>query len=253
MNTLAQIIIANVIVSLISLAGGIFLLRKKVFSKTVIPYLVAFAAGVILTTVFIDLFPEALEHSEEVGKDFNIFLPAFVGVLFSFFLERFLLWYHHHGGNHNIRPTLFLVVIGDGIHNFIDGIVIASAFIANPALGFVTTLAIAFHEIPQEIADFGVLIHSGLNKTKALIFNLLSAIPAIAGGILSFYFLKSLKGGLPIFLSFSSGIFIYIAGADLIPHLHIEYKKQKKWAQVLPFIAGIILMYFLITFLHGKE
>ncbi|MBI5127371.1 ZIP family metal transporter [Candidatus Roizmanbacteria bacterium] len=253
MNILLQIITANVVVSLISLIGGIFLLRKKFFTKSVIPYLVAFAAGVILTTVFVDLFPEALEHSDEAGKDFNVFLPAFIGMLFSFFLERFLLWYHHHSGNHNIKPTLFLVLVGDGIHNFIDGIVIASSFIASPSLGIVTTLAIAFHEIPQEIADFGVLIHSGLDKTKALVFNLLSAIPAIAGGILSFYFLESLKGSLPLSLSFSSGIFIYIAGADLIPHLHIDYKKQKKWAQVIPFIAGIILMYFLITFLHGKE
>lgn len=247
---LPAIVFANIIVSLISLLGGLLILKTKLFSKNVIPYLVAFAAGVILTTVFVDLFPEALEHAKELKSDFNIFLPAFIGIIFSFFLERFLLWYHHHSGNHNIKPTLFLIIIGDGIHNLIDGVVIAAAFVADFGLGIITTLAIALHEIPQEIADFGILIHSGLSKTKALLLNLLSAIPAIAGGILSFYFLNKLEGSLPVFLSFSSGIFIYISGADLIPYLHIDFKKQKKWAQIIPFILGIILMYAIINLLH---
>lgn len=249
---LISIIIANVIISLLSLAGGILLLRKNIINKKIIPYMVAFAAGVILTTVFFDLLPEALELAKETELD--IFTPVFLGIIISFFIERFQVWFHHHGTTHGIKnlikPSLSLILFGDGIHNFIDGIVIAAAFLTSPSLGIVTSIAIAAHEIPQEIADFTIIIHSGLNKMQALIVNLLSAIPAIIGGIIGFYFIQSLKSGLPILLSFSSGIFIYIAGSDLIPHLHIDFKKQKKWAQVLPFIAGIIIMYLLISLLH---
>ncbi|KKP85939.1 MAG: Zinc/iron permease [Candidatus Roizmanbacteria bacterium GW2011_GWA2_35_8] len=248
---LYPIIIANIIISLISLIGGIAIIQKTFLSKKIIPYMVAFAAGVILTTVFLDLLPEALEKAKGTGV--NIFTPIFIGILFSFFLERFVLWFHHHESTHGIRPSLFLVIIGDGIHNFIDGVVIASAFGISFPLGVVTSFAIAAHEIPQEIADLGILIHSGLSKRWALILNLLSALTAIAGGIIAFYFLSSLKNSLPILLSFSSGIFIYIAGSDLIPGLHKEYRKQKKWAQVIPFIAGILLMYFMTIFLNGKH
>ncbi|KKP67853.1 MAG: Zinc/iron permease [Candidatus Roizmanbacteria bacterium GW2011_GWA2_35_19] len=248
MSILNSIIIANIIISLISLIGGIVVIQKTLLTKKIIPYMVAFAAGVILTTVFLDLLPEALELSE--GTKVNIFTPVFIGILFSFFLERFVLWFHHHESTHGIKPSLFLIIIGDGIHNFIDGVVIASAFGTSLTLGIITTFAIAAHEVPQEIADLGILIHSGLSKTWALILNLFSALTAIAGGIIAFYFLNSLKNSLPILLSFSSGIFIYIAGSDLIPGLHKEYRKQKKWAQVLPFIAGIILMYFMTILLH---
>ncbi len=202
-----------------------------------------------MTTVFLDLLPEALETAEKIGGSSNIFMPAFFGILLSFFIERYVLWFHHHESTHGIKPTLFLITFGDGIHNFIDGLTIAATFLTNPNLGIITTIAIAAHEIPQEIADFSILIHSGLNKGKALMINLLSALTAILGGIAGYYFLHSLKYGLPIFLSFSAGIFIYIAGSDLIPHLHKDYKKQKKWAQVLPFIAGIILMYLMISLL----
>jgi len=226
------------------------ILWKKLLTKNIIPYLVSFAAGVILTTSFMDLFPEALEQAEELGLDLNIFLPAFLGVVLSFFIERFLLWFHHHEHTHGMKPTVFLITIGDGIHNLIDGITIAATYLANPALGIITTIAIAVHEIPQEIADFSILIHSGLSKKNALIINLLSAVTAIIGGILGYYFLHNFKFGLPVLLSFSAGIFIYISCSDLIPDLHRDYKEQKKWVQVMPFIVGIILMYFLIQLLH---
>ena len=177
-----------------------------------------------------------MELAEKTGTD--IFLPVFLGIIISFFIERFQVWFHHHGTTHGIKtwikPSLSLILFGDGIHNFIDGVVIATAFLTSPTLGVVTSIAIAAHEIPQEIADFTIIIHSGLNKMQALTTNLLSAIPAIIGGIMGFYFLQGLETGLPILLSFSSGIFIYIAGSDLIPHLHIDYKKQKKWGLVSP-------------------
>lgn len=253
MNMLSQIIIANVVISLISLSGGVLIIWKKLIDKKIIPYLVAFAAGVILTTVFFDLLPEAMEHAEELGDHSNIFMPAFLGILLSFFIERFFLWFHHHESTHGIKPALYLIILGDAIHNFIDGVVIATTFMTSPQLGVVTTIAIAAHEIPQEIADFSILIHSGLSKTKALLLNLLSAGTAIGGGVLSYYFLSTLEGGLPFLLSLSAGIFIYIAGSDLIPNLHKDYREQRKWAQVIPFIAGIILMYLMITYLHGEH
>ncbi len=250
MNTLLSIIVSNVLISLFSLVGGITIIWKRLIDKKIIPYLVAFAAGVMLTTVFVDLLPEAMEHSREFGKNYNIFLPVFFGILLSFFIERFLLWFHHHESTHGIKPARYLIIIGDGIHNFIDGVVIAATFLTSPELGLITTIAIAAHEIPQEIADFGILIHSGLTKTEALIINLFSALIAVAGGILGYFFLSTIEGSLPFLLSLSSGIFIYIAGSDLIPHLHKDYREQRKWEQVIPFIVGIILMYLMITYLH---
>jgi len=250
---LPTIITANIIISLISLVGGVFILSKKLLSKKITPYLVAFAAGVMLTTVFFEMFPEALEQAEKIGNPANIFFPAFLGIIVSFFIERFVLWFHHHESTHGLKPTVFLITIGDGIHNLIDGITIAATFLTSFNLGVITTIAIAAHEIPQEIADFGILINSGLKNFQALTINFLSALAAILGGIAAFYFLQNLKGGLPFLLSLSSGIFIYIAGSDLIPSLHKEHKKQKKWAQVIPFLSGIILMYFLIILLEGKH
>jgi len=249
---LSQIIFANVLISLLSLSGAIMILWKKILTKSMIPYLVSFAAGVILTTSFMDLFPEALEQAAELGLKINIFLPAFLGVVLSFFIERFLLWFHHHEHTHGMKPTIFLITIGDGIHNLIDGLTIAATYLANPALGLITTIAIAVHEIPQEIADFSILIHSGLSKKNALIINLLSAVTAIIGGILGYYFLNNFKAGLPILLAFSAGIFIYISCSDLIPDLHRDYKEQRKWVQAVPFIVGIVLMYSLILLLHEK-
>ncbi len=251
MNTaLINIIIANVLISLISLIGGFSILSKKIFSKNNIHYMVAFAAGVILTTVFFDLLPEALHSSEEIGFKGNILAPAFFGLLMSFFIERFVIWFHHHESTHGLKPTIFLITIGDLIHNFVDGLTIAGTFLANPYLGIITTVAIAAHELPQEISDLGIYFNSGLTRNKALILNFLTAITAVAGGIIGYYFLTYIKFGLPIVLSFSSGIFIYIAGSDLIPGLHKHFNKQKKWAQTIPFILGIIIMYLLIYFLH---
>lgn len=250
---LFSIIAANVAVSLLSLTGGISIFWRRLLDKKAIPYLVSFAAGVILTTVFLDIFPEAVHEAEAAGLEINIFLPAFIGLLISFFIERFLLWFHHHEHTHGIHPETYLITIGDAIHNLIDGITIAATYMTNPQLGLITTIAIAAHEIPQEIADFGILVHSGMSKKTALLLNLASAVFALIGGIGGYYFLNRFEAALPVLLSFSAGIFIYIASSDLIPDLHRDFKEQRKWVQVVPFIVGIILMYTLITFLHHAE
>lgn len=251
MNTLTYIILANVIVSLISLIGGVMIIWKNLLTKKVMPYLVAFAAGIIMATAFFDILPEALHEAIKIGKPESIFLPIFLGILFSFFLERFVVWFHHHESTHGLRPTTLLIGIGDGVHNLIDGVAIAATFMSSPALGIATTIAIFAHEIPQELADFGVLIHAGLSNFKALMVNLMSAVTAIAGGVAAYYFLQRLNGALPILLSFSGGIFIYIAGSDLIPHLHENFSKERQWAQTIPFVFGIIIMYVLVLLLEG--
>lgn len=248
MFSLVPIIIATLSVSAISFAGGLILFSKKLLTEKMTGYLVSFAAGTLLAVTFLDLLPEALEQS---GPEFNIFLPVFLAVILFFFLERFVLWFHHHDSAHGTKPTAVLVLLGDGIHNFIDGVAIAAAFITDPTLGVVTTLAMMAHEIPQEISDFSILIHGGMKKEKALFFNFLSGLAAVLGGVLGFYFLESLQGALALLLAFTGGMFIYIACADLIPELHKDFARQKSWVQALPFLLGIAFLWILITLLEG--
>lgn len=250
---LSSIILATLLVSLSSLVGGLLLFRRKALSPTTLTYFVSFAAGVILTTSFFDLLPEALDLAEKNNERVDIFAPIFSGIVLFFFLERFVLWFHHdddsHG--HGKEPTAVLVLLGDSFHNFVDGIIVAAAFIADPGLGVITAIAIAAHEIPHELADFTILVHSGMKTSKALFFNLLSSLVSLAGAIGGYFFLQTIEVALPYLLSFSAGMLIYIACSDLIPDLHTDFKKQKRWSQTIPFILGIGLMYFMITMLQG--
>ena len=247
MTQLLNITLANIFISIISLAGVFLLLSKKLQVKKVTHIFVSFAAGVLLASAFLNLLQEALEKSDPK----YILLTVLIGMVFSFFMERFFLWYHHHHEDtHNIHPSAILVIIGDGIHNFIDGFAIAATFITNPALGLTTTFAVAAHEIPQEIADFSILTHAGLDKKKALFLNFLSALTAILGGIVGFYFIQSFANTLPFALAFTAGIFIYVASSDLIPDLHEDIGAQNIPHQVLPFIIGTLLI-FALSFTGG--
>ena len=241
MSTLATIIVANIFISLLSITGVIFALQKKSEERLIL-YAISFAAGVMLTTVFVNILPEAAENQGS-----GIYLYVLLGMIVSFFLERSLLWYHHHHNHdhHQLHPSTSLILIGDGIHNFIDGLAIAATFLVNPAIGFTTAIAIAAHEIPQELADLGVLIHFGMKKTKAIIFNLLSALTAVLGGIFGYYYLQTSAGSLSPLLAITSGVFIYIASADLIPELHRHHKKQENLGQSFIFIFGVILMFII--------
>lgn len=244
---LVSILTATIAISTISLLGAFFFIAKKMVSKKITIYSVSFAAGVLLTTAFLDLLPEALEQEK------NIFLPVLVGILVFFFMERFLLWFHHHDHTHDIKPSAALIIVGDGLHNFFDGVAIAAAFLTNSTIGLTTTLAIVAHEVPQEIADFSILIGGGMTKNKALFFNFLSALTAVAGGILGFYFLRLFEKITPIALSFTAGVFIYIACSDLIPDLHQDFKKQKRLTQSLPFILGVLIMILINRLIkHGN-
>jgi zinc and cadmium transporter len=245
MSTFESIILASVIVSSISLVGGVLIIWKELLTEKFSTYLVSFAAGVMLTTAFVDLLPEALNNH----NDQRLYFYGLLGVVTFFLIERFVLWFHHHDKPHT-KPSVYLILLGDGLHNFFDGLAIAATFLTNPGLGFITTVAISTHEIPQEIADFSILIHGGMDKVKALFYNFLSALTAFLGAILGFYYLEKISGLAPFFLMFSAGVFIYIACSDLIPDLHQDFKKQKKWRTTIPFIIGIILTYILITLLE---
>lgn len=238
------IVAASLTVSLLALIGALFLYWERITSQKVTLTLLSFAAGTMLAVSFLDLLPKALESA---GENVNIFTPVLLGIVVFFFLERFVLWFHHHDETHGMHPSAILILLGDGLHNFIDGVAITAAFLVSPGLGFATTLAIAAHEIPQEIADFSVLVHGGMEKTKALFFNFISGLTALAGAILGFYFLEGLGGVVPLFLAFTAGMFIYIACSDLIPEIHKSAEKQKSWTQFLPFLLGIATLWILVA------
>lgn len=241
MDSFVATIVASVLVSVLALVGGVFLFGKKKILHTT--SFVGFAAGVMLTTAILELLPEALHEAEEQFT----FLPVFVAILAFFFLERFVLWFHHHDESHEMQPTAFLILIGDGIHNFIDGIAIAAAFLTDIRLGVLTTAAIAAHEIPQELADLGVLVHNGLSLPKALAYNFFSGLMALAGALIGYFILGSIESVIPRLLAFTAGMFLYISLSDLIPELHHSASKSSRLQQIIPFILGVAVSYTLIA------
>lgn len=235
-------VIATIIVSLVSLIGALFLFKKNLINGHYGGIMISLAAGVMLTTAALDLLPEALEANS--GKE--VYWALLAGVCVFFIMERLIHWYHHHGHEHHrkeeIAPSVYLILLGDGLHNFFDGLAIATAFSVSWEVGVVTTLAIVLHEIPQELADFVVLVHGGLTVSKALIYNLISGLTAVAGAILGWYFLQRVNGSLPYLLAFNAGMFIYISCSDLIPSLHEDFKKDRKWLQTITFLVGVVFM-----------
>lgn len=240
------ILLAILIISLLSFGIGYLISIKDGKLASLSKLLVSFAAGTMLSVALLDMLPEALEalNSEE------LFIYVLLGVVGFFFMERFVLWYHHHDCDHCYHPSAYLVLVGDSIHNFIDGVAIAAAFMVDFTLGVSTTFAIFMHEVPQEIADFGVLLHSGFSKTKALLYNFLSSLSAILGGLVAFFFLSQFENFMSIALSLGAGMFIYIACSDLIPEMHKEANKSNSFYQFIPFILGLAGIYLLGTLLH---
>lgn len=241
------IILATLLVSAISFVGGLVLFFGKFFNQKMAANMVSFAAGTLLAVTFLEILPKSLEQNE--GS--SLFLAVFLGIVLFFLLERFVLWFHHHDCAHTTKPAALLVLLGDGVHNFLDGVALSTAFITAPALGMVTTLAIMAHEIPQEISDFSILVLGGFSKKKALFFNFLSGLTALLGAGAGFYFLENIEGALSPLLAFTGGMFIYIACADLIPELHKDCEDKKSWVQILPFLLGIGVLGVLIKLLEG--
>jgi zinc and cadmium transporter len=190
---------------------------------------------------FLHLLPEASEKIS-INSLFGIFLVSFVCF---FLIEKLLHWRHCHKENCNIHTFGYMNLFGDSIHNFIDGLIIASTFMVSPSLGIATTLAIAMHEIPQEIGDYGVLVYAGFTKKKALLLNYVVALTVVLGGIVGYFSFTYLENVLPYLLPFAAGGFVYIASSDLIPEIRKELNTKKSMISVFIFIIGIMFMYFL--------
>lgn len=238
-----QILLATLLVSLISFVGVITLARKKEISASTLGLLVSFAAGAILAAVFFDLLPESFEM-------LGTLIWVLVGIILFFLVESFMHW-HHHGEDYDRhkkpRPIAFLNLAGDALHNFVDGVLIAASFIVSPVTGIATTLVVGLHEIPQELGDFAILVRGGLSKGRAVLFNFLSAIFVIIGGIMGYFFLNSVETLLPYFISLAAGGLLYIATTDILPEIHKEERSYKKMIiQTLMFLIGISLIGLII-------
>ncbi len=237
-------------ISLVSLAGAFSLSLKEDKLKKIIFYLVSISVGALLGDAFIHLIPEVFEEGIG-GLTFSI--SIFSGFIFFFILEKFLRWHHSHGQDeesldslqshdHSEKPLGALVIISDGAHNIIDGILVGVSYLAGVEIGIATTIAVLLHEIPQEIGDFGLLLHAGFTVKKALLWNFLSAIFAFIGLFLAFLIGEKIEGIVPIAISIASGGFLYIGSADLIPELHKETNVKKSLKQFIAIIIGFLIM-----------
>ncbi|MAG22032.1 MAG: ZIP family metal transporter [Candidatus Diapherotrites archaeon] len=237
MSVLVWILAATIVNSLAALAGVVTLFCSKKTLNKVLFALVGFSAGALLAGAFFHLLAESLETLTPEAA----FAYLFFGFIFFFLIERVLHWRHCHEGNCDVHPVSQLILLGDGIHNFIDGLIIAASFLVNISFGIVTTLLILGHELPQELGDFGVLVYSGYDRKKALAYNFLVQLSSIAGGILGF-FLGTSSGLMPILLPFAAGGFIYISASDLIPEFHKEMDLKKTILAFIFFMLGIAFM-----------
>jgi len=269
MNLLLLIIAFTSLGGVLSvLAASVFLLLSDKNQTKVLPHGVSFAIGALLAVAFWGLIPHAFE--QVAPAQFQKLSGAIMlGLLLFFVLEKLLIWRHCHSGSCEVhvepeeehthqghghghshgghKSAGTMILIGDGIHNFVDGVLIAAAFLTDVQLGIVTSLAVAAHEIPQEVGDFAILLHSGFSKTKALLYNVLASLSTVVGGVLAYYSLEGLQDSLPYFLAMAASSFIYIAVADLIPSLHKKTDIKTSLEQIALILAGVIL----IISLHG--
>lgn len=255
MSTVEYILIFTFIGSIVSLSGGILLLSRESFAVKISQHLASFAAGALLGAAFFDLLPEALHESE--GKDIDIFLWTLLGVVLFFLLGTLFHWFHHHNHKHEEnhavhkerKATTPLIIISDTLHNFLDGVVIAATFLVSVPLGIITTLAVAAHEIPQEIGDFGLLLHRGVSRKRVLIINVISALFAFLGAFIAIFIGEAIEGVLPILLSLTAGFFIYIALSDIVPGIHHEQKLSNTIIGSGMLLLGILTVYMSISLL----
>jgi zinc and cadmium transporter len=232
---------ASIVVSLISFVGVISLLLKENLLNKILLLLISFSAGALIGGAFLHLIPEAVEKS---GHSNEVYLFVIVGFILFFVLEKYLHWRHCHKGKCEIHMFTYINLVGDGVHNFIDGLIIGSSFMVNVSFGLTTTFAIVMHEIPQEIGDFGVLVYGGLNKNKALFYNFLSALTAVLGTAIGYALANTSDVFLKLLMPVAAGGFIYIASCDLIPELHKEQNLKKATLSMAVFILGVAFMYF---------
>lgn len=239
----------SVIGSVFSLLGGFVLLRAKSIREKAIELALPFGAGALLAAAFLDLLPEAVEE----GDSTTVLVAALVGFLLFFLLERVLGWFHHHhhdeqsGARDTTHTTL--VIIGDTLHNALDGVAVGAAFLVSIPTGIVTSIAVAAHEIPQEIGDFGILLGKGMRPRRVLIVNLLSALATVVTALLVFTIGSDSFLPLPLLLGATAGMFVYIAASDIIPEIHEKPHKQAT-QQSLMLLIGAVVVGVAIELLH---
>jgi zinc and cadmium transporter len=224
------------------LVGGVIFLLKKEWARTLCKYAVPFAAGVLLSVSLLHLLPEAVHLTGE-----KAYFIVLIALLSSFFFEQYFAHLHHHEGHKHVetKASAPLVVFGDTIHNFIDGVAIASAYLIDPYFGLVVTLSTFLHETPHEIGDFGVLMSAGWSRSKTFIANLFSATATFPGALLVFFLLRDAHDKIGILLAISAGIFLYLGASDFLPEVGEEEKGVATWKKLSLLVIGVLLMYVL--------
>ncbi len=276
MNLLVLIIIFTAVGGVLSvMAAAVFLLLRDHHRKAILPHGISFAIGALLAVAFWGLIPEAFEKVKPEQFQ-SLSATILAGILGFFMLEKLLIWRHCHYGSceahgddshsddhaHNhghghshsgAKSAGALIILGDSIHNFVDGVLIAAAFLTDVQLGIVTSLAVAAHEIPQEVGDFAILLDSGYSRGKALFYNVLASLTTVLGGVLAYFSLEDLHDSLPYFLALAASSFIYIAVADLIPSLHTKTDMKTSLQQIALIAAGVILICSLHDIAHNMN
>ena len=282
MSLLSWIIIFSLLGGVLSvLAASVFLLIKDEHQRKLLPHTVSFAIGALLGAALLALLPHALLVDKTV--DFHdLGLTLLIGLLSFFLLEKMVLWRHCHSSHCEVHtPSLnhisdeahkpgnissdkhshehshadknasgALIIIGDAVHNLVDGVLIAAAFMTDIDLGIVTALAVAAHEIPQEIGDFAILLNNGYERKRALLFNVLASMATLVGAVIAYYSLQSMQHALPYILAIAASSFIYIAVADLIPGLHKKTELRETIKQITLIILGVVTIYWAHSTLH---
>ncbi len=259
MSLLAWIVIFCLLGGLLSvLAAALFLLASASLRDHLLPHLVSFATGTLLAAALLGLLPHAL--AGVASTDMHVIpLALLLGLLGFFLLEKLVLWRHCHADHCEVHvpdqrdrrhSTGAMILIGDSLHNFLDGILIAGAFLTDIHLGVVTSLAVAAHEIPQEVGDFAVLLHSGYTRGRALLYNILSSLATVLGGVMAWFALREMQELLPYLLAIAASSFIYIAVADLIPTLHQRVEGKAAIQQIILISIGVLLIYATHSTLH---
>lgn len=267
MSLLSWIIVFSLLGGVLSvLAASVFLLIKDEYQRKLLPHTVSFAIGALLGAALLALLPHALLVDKNV--DFhNLGLTLLIGLLSFFLLEKMVLWRHCHSSHcevhtpgttdisehnheHEKDASGTLIIIGDAVHNLVDGVLIAAAFMTDIDLGIVTALAVAAHEIPQEIGDFAILLNNGYERKRALFFNVLASMATLVGAVIAYYSLQSMQHALPYILAIAASSFIYIAVADLIPGLHKKTELRETIKQITLIILGVVTIYWAHSTLH---
>lgn len=259
MSTLPLILLFTLGSGVLSAAiASAFLLLPEDRRQALLPHLVSFATGALLGAALLALLPHAIEGAGP-GQTHFVGLALLVGILLFFVLEKFVLWRHCHDDpceahapqdHHRQKASATMILWGDGFHNMLDGVLIAAAFLTDPHLGIVTAVAVFAHEIPQEVGDLAILVHSGMSRARALVANVAVSLTSVVGAVVAYFALGQALHFLPYALAVAAASFLYVAVADLIPGLHRRVDARTSFQQVVLIVAGMVIIYFSHALAH---